>query len=313
MESSLTRIITCLLTLTLFAGSPAWAIDWDLKGSLGEGEHKHYVPPVSNPVLNETPFITTEVRPIYMYQSISDDVPLPGLGPLGGGSINLVAVQLRIALTDRLGFIATKDGWADVNFKIRPLLNLDDDGFANLAFGFKYALISDPKQGALVTAGLTYEAPTGRLKAGPLWLQGNGDGFINPFITGAESFGKAGIQAMAGAKFALDGDKNVSWFNYSLHLDYEVIDNFFPLVEFNGFVPFNEPDQPPAPGFNFNFDGLDLVSIGGTNPQPVLTFAAGGRYRVTDNVLVGVAYEFPLTDDEDILDWRLTADMVVHF
>jgi len=112
MKKSVVGIFTCLLVVIGFAVYPAWAIDWDLKGSLGEGEHKHYVPPVSNPVLNETPFITTEVRPIYIYQNIPDNVPLAGVK---GGNINLWAVQLRVALTDRLGFIATKDGYADVN------------------------------------------------------------------------------------------------------------------------------------------------------------------------------------------------------
>jgi hypothetical protein len=301
-------IFTCLLVVIGFTVSPAWAIDWDFKGSLGEGEHKHYVPPVSNPILNETPFITTEARLFYMNQSISEDVPLPGLGALGGGSINLWALQLRVALTDRLGFIANKDGWADVNFNVSPVLPLDDDGFANLAFGFKYALISDVKEETLVTAGLTYEAPTGRLKAGPFWLQGNGDGFLSPFLSAAKSVDKLGLQGMVGAKFALDGDANTSWFNYSLHMDYEVLPNFYPLVEFNGFVPINDATATP-----FAFEGLDLVSIGGSEPSSVVTFAVGSRYKIMDHLIAGFAYEIPLTDDEDILDWRLTADLVIYY
>src|SRR3546814_6096228 len=32
----------------------------DLNGSLGEGRHSRYVPPLTNPVFNETPYITTE-------------------------------------------------------------------------------------------------------------------------------------------------------------------------------------------------------------------------------------------------------------
>jgi hypothetical protein len=32
-----------------------------------------------------------------------------------------------------------------------------------------------------------------------------------------------------------------------------------------------------------------------------------------DHLIAGIAYEFPLTDDEDILDWRLTADLVIYF
>ncbi len=302
MKKSVVGIFACLLAVIGLAVAPAYAIDWDFKGSLGEGEHKHYVPPVSNPVLNETPFITTEVRPMYLYNDLPDNVPLAGVQ---GGNINMWAVQLRVALTDRLGFIANKDGYADVDLNVP---GLDDDGFANLGFGFKYALISDPQQQTIVTAGLTYEAPTGRLKAGPFWWQGNGDGFLNPFLTAAKSVDKLGLQGMVGAKFALDGDANTSWFNYSLHMDYEILPDFFPLVELNGFVPINDASETAFP-----FEGLDLVSIGGSEPSSVVTFAAGGRYKIMDHVMAGIAYEVPLTDDEDILDWRLTADLVIYY
>lgn len=37
----------------------------DLNGSLGEGRHSRYVPPLTNPVFNETPYITTEARGIF--------------------------------------------------------------------------------------------------------------------------------------------------------------------------------------------------------------------------------------------------------
>lgn len=306
MKKSVAGIFTCLFVVIGFAVSPAWAIDWDLKGSLGEGEHKHYVPPVSNPILNETPFITTEVRPFYVYHSFPDSVP--GLGLPGGGQANIWAVQLRVALTDRLGFIANKDGYADVNFKSRSVFNIDDDGFANLGFGFKYALVSDPKQETIITVGLTYEAPTGSLKAGPFWLQGNGDGFLIPFVTAAKSFNKVGLQAMVGGKFALDSDKNASWFNYSLHMDYEILPNFYPLVELNGFVPIDEANLNP-----FAFEGFDVVSIGGNNVSSVVSFAVGSRFKIMDHLLAGIAYEIPLTDDQDILDWRLTADLVIYY
>jgi len=50
-----------LLAVTRLTVAPASAFNWDFKGSLGEGKHGHYVPPVSNPFLNETPFITTDL------------------------------------------------------------------------------------------------------------------------------------------------------------------------------------------------------------------------------------------------------------
>ena len=125
------RVLAFVFVLILIGVPPVAALDLDFKGSLGEGKHKRYVPPVSNPVVNETPYITTELRLMYLHNDIPGNVPLPGVG---GGVVNLWAVQLRVALTERLGFIANKDGWADVNFTQLP--GLDDDGFANIVFGF---------------------------------------------------------------------------------------------------------------------------------------------------------------------------------
>ena len=303
MKKSVVGIFVCLLAVIGFAVAPAWAIDWDLKGSLGEGKHKRYVAPVSNPLLNETPYITTEARLAFIHHSFPNTVP--GLGLPGGGNTNIIALQLRIALTERLGFIANKDGYADVNFTAP---GLDDDGFANIAFGFKYALFSNPEKETLVTAGLTYEAPTGRLKAGPFWLQGNGDGFLTPFISAANTYGKLGVEAMLNTKLALDRDKNASWFHYALHADYEILPDVFPLVELNGYTPINEANATP-----FAFEGYDVVSIGGNDLSTVISFAVGSRYKISDHVMAGIAYETPLTGRQDLLNWRLTADLIFYY
>lgn len=309
MKKSVVRILTYTLAVTLLAVSPAWALDWDLKGSLGEGEHKHYVPPISNPFLNETPFITTEARPIIIYNDIPGNVlantPFAP-GTPGGGHINVFTIQLRFALTDRLGVIFNKNGLMDFNHASSNMLS--DTGLANLSFGVKYALISDSKQEQLVTAGITYEIPSGTLKADAFRLQGDGSGFLSPFLTAMESYNKVSMQAMVGFKFALDQDRNTSWFNYSVHMDYEILPNWFPLVEFNGFVPIEDAEQ-----FQFSYEGLDLVSVGGANADSVITFAAGGRYKISSNVMAGLAYEVPLTSDKDIMNWRVTGDMVFYY
>src|SRR3546814_18667441 len=121
----------------------------DLNGSLGEGRHSRYVPPLTNPVFNETPYITTEARAIYLYNRLPNDFVT------GGGYVNLVALQLRLALTQRLGFIANKDGYADAPFA--EALD-DEDGFSKLAYGFKYAIPSQPERASLRKEG-TRSAP----------------------------------------------------------------------------------------------------------------------------------------------------------
>src|SRR3546814_5601160 len=88
----------------------------DLNGSLGEGRHSRYVPPLTNPVFNETPYITPEVRAIYLYNRLPEDFVTDG------GYVNLAALQLRLALTERLGFIATKDGRSEEHTSERQSL-----------------------------------------------------------------------------------------------------------------------------------------------------------------------------------------------
>lgn len=55
MNRPVSLILFFLLAAVSLTVAPVMAIDWDYKGSLGEGKHERYVPPVSNPFLNETP------------------------------------------------------------------------------------------------------------------------------------------------------------------------------------------------------------------------------------------------------------------
>ena len=275
----------------------------DLHGSLGEGRHSRYVPPLTNPVFNETPYITTEARGIYLYNRLPDHFVT------GGGHINLAALQLRVALTERLGFIATTDGYADAHFN--KVLD-DEEGFSNIAFGFKYAILSDPESESLLTAGLRYEIPINDLETGGIELQGDGDGFLNPFITGATTFGDLGLQASLGANIALDGDADTSILHYSLHADYEVLPGFFPILEINGFTPIEHGRR--LTGALGKLDGVDLLNFGSDDRGTTVTVGGGFRYRFTDNVQIGVGAETPITDnDNSILDYRLYTDLVLSW
>jgi len=310
MNNKVARIFKSLLFVTLFAVSPVWAIDGVSKGSLAEGGHKHYIPNVSNPFQNETPFITTEARAIFIRNNLEENIlanPAVDPGKPGGGYLSVLAIQLRLALSDRLGVILNKGGL--MRYRNPSSSTVSHTGFSNLSFGVKYALISDPRQEQLVTVGITYEAPSGTLKPGAFRLQGDGSGFINTFVTAAESVNKVGMQAMVGTKLSLDGERNVSWFNYALHMDYEIAPNVFPLVEFNGFVPMIKD----ARQYPFDYEGIDLVSFGATDPHSIITFAAGSRYKFSKTVMAGMVYEIPVSKHEDIMKWRVTADLVINF
>src|SRR5688572_20190245 len=157
------------LTLALFAAhtpfaSGAEAEDWKVKA----------VSPVANPLFFEDPHIRTEIRPIFAYHRIGDDL-LDGAGLVGvsEGTARYYALQLRWAVTDRLAIIATKDGYIDTDFEDAPALS--DDGWADIAAGVKYALIRNDEHQFILTPGVKFEIPTGSLDV----FQGNGDGEWN--------------------------------------------------------------------------------------------------------------------------------------
>lgn len=283
---------------------PAMAgdFDWlDLKGSLGQaGGHKRYVPPLSNPLFNETPYVTTELRAIYLHQDI------PNSFLTGGGNIDVGAAEIRIALTDRLGFIASKDGYADLHFKSGLR---DESGFANISLGLKYAIFSDPASDTILTIGAEYEPPSGNLKTTGISLQGRGDGFVDLFVTGAKAFGPLGFQASIGTNLAIDGAHDSSMLHWSLHADYEILPGIWPLVEINGFSVIDKGSRNAA----FNFEGTDLVNFGAGSAGRVVTAAIGIRARLFENVLLGFGYEKAVSDREDLFNWRVYGDLVIRY
>ena len=97
-------------------------------------------------------------------------------------------------------------------------------------------------------------------------------------------------------------------FVLALHADYEILPNFYPLVEFNMFTVIDHGNRLPL-----NFEGYDVFNFGNANAGTVASIAGGARYRLTDNALLGAAFEIPVTDRKDLTDWRVTADAVLHF
>lgn len=288
---------------TAFADDDANFLGLDLEGSLGDGLHSRYVPPVTNFLFNETPYITTEVKPLYAYHD------LPSNFVTGGGHANVVALQGRLAITERLGLIATKDGYTWFNFKAGLA---DTDGWNNIAAGLKYNFISIPESETLVTAGIRYEIPVNDLETSGIELAGDGDGFVNPFITGSTLIGKVGVQGSFGANIAVDDDVDDSFLHYSLHADYELWPGFFPLVEVNGFTAFNQANR--TIGALAKLDGADVVNFGSSDRGTTVTLGGGFRYRINDNMLLGFGAETEATsNDNSVFGSRVTTDLVIHF
>ncbi len=104
------------------------------------------------------------------------------------------------------------------------------------------------------------------------------------------------------------GFGNSDTIDWHLHADYFVCDYFSPVVEINGFHTTGEGSTAPL-----LFSGLDVVNLGGGKSEDVITLGLGGEIRPADNVAARVAYEMPLTDQDDIFGYRWTFSLVWSF
>lgn len=318
-----TRFVLAVVVGVALLGGGAWAVD----NPAAQDPFYGFVSPVSNPTIFEDPRSLTEIRPIFAYHQIPSSFPVAGVG---GGDAYVVAAQLRLAITDRFSFIATKDGYTWVNLQNQALRGAvaqanhgSSNGWANLAFGFKGTLWqhADEDNLAMVSAGLRYEAPSGNKS---VW-QGYGKGQLNPFLSAMWGNDRLHIMAYTGPRLALSG-VNSSFYDFSFHADYR-FENFYPLVEVNwvqcltggnGGIPLSTV----VDGEGFDFFNFGATEAGGTG---VATMALGARWRATDHKALwrpieiadrvgvidfGTTVEFPLTSQKWLFDWRITTDMI---
>ncbi len=256
----------------------------------------HTISPVTNPIFFEDAVIRSEVRPIFAYHRIDDDFIT------GGGEAFLYAVQLRYAITDRLAFIATQDGYFDVKLDSGAEL----EGWMDLAAGFKYALIDDPANQFILTPGLTFHIPTGSEEV----FQGRGDGEWNFFVSTEKGFGDLHLLANVGLRVPNDSDAQSTIFHYSLQADYYVCQWFIPFVAANGWTVVSEGNNLPI-----SSEGYDVINFGASKAGGTTQMTVGGgfRSRVLQNVDLGFAYEKAVLSPEGLTDDRFTFDVCVRF
>jgi hypothetical protein len=254
-----------------------------------------FISPMTNPVFFEDPRTLTEVRVIYLRHK----VPLAATG----GDVNLIAAQLRAAVTDRLSIIATKDGYV---MSTNPLI---DDGWADVAVGLKYNLFADYERQRLVSAGLTYELPVGSTQT----QQGNGDGLFNLFLTAGTQLGNNNHWvSAAGLLLPADRAEESSLAFWSNHFDHRIgCSNLYILAEINWY-------HYMGSGRTFTLapiEGGDLFNLGtvGVAGNDIVTGAFGLKYRPSHRVELGIAWENPITERRDVLDNRLTVDCILRY
>ena len=256
-----------------------------------------FTTPLSNPVQSKDPRALTEVRFLYM-----GDYSRPSTPVIGGGTVQVYAMQLRLALTERLQLFADKDGLAMVS----PKGARSRFGMANLAAGAKYVLIRDEENQFLFSGAVQYEAPTGYSNI----FEGRGDGLLGVYgIIGKQFLDNWHFVSTFGQNTAMN-KSNSSYFMTTAHID----------RRFGKFVPFYE-----ANWFYYNQSGNHLVGVGtegggwlnlgsskvvGSN---YVTNAVGFNYEFSQHVILGLAYEYQLTSRTMVMNNMLNAQLIFRY
>ena len=273
--------------------------------------------PITSPTLFDLAVPRTQAHALFMYQNHPGRLRTT-LGDLPvGGDLQVYALQLELALSERFSLVAAKDGYID--FKPDATLS-KESGWANISAGFKYAFLYNPEDALAAALNLQIEAPIGNTR---VW-QGEGDGVAIPSVSMVKLWDRLQFAHNLGFKIPFDNGAESTSLHYSVHFSYAVTEKFSPLVELNYFRVLDEGNG----GRRFNdqvnglvpavatFEGGDLINFGASNVsnKDLVTLGLGFRYRLTDNLDLGAAYEFPLTDEEEnLMRNRITIDAVIRF
>lgn len=273
-------------------------------GLLGFGIAKHseqcfndFCQPLTNPVFFEDPRTLTQVRFLF----INHEIPQA----LGGNSVQVYVAQVRVALSQKLSLIATKDGF------VYTKSGLLDSGYADIAAGLKYNLYRDPSAGRILSVGAVMEAPTGSKKS----LQGNGGGEWNFFTSaGTRILGstRAHWVTTGGLRQPNNENQENRVMYWSNHFDYR-LNTVKPLFVFTEIHWWNYLKDGNA--FGAPVQGGDLFNLGsvGVTGDNLVTQAIGTRYVPTQNVSLGGAFEFPTSNLHGLMANRWTFDLIFQY
>jgi hypothetical protein len=260
------------------------------------------ISPVSSPFLSEDPRALTEVRPIVIMQGTPTRNPI-----FHGSDVEFFGVQARVAVTDRLSFVLNKAGWDWMEVHNPTDGFASHSGFSEIWLGPKYTFYRCESSGTVAAAGLTFQLPVGSTKV----FQDTGYLTLEPYISAAQRIGAFNVMGTTGYAFGVDTDRS-DYFFLNLHLDYDVgcKHKFYPLAELNWTHYTTSGNAQPL-----NFEGGDLFNFGstGASGQNLVTMALGARYKFTECFQTGLAYEFPISGQHELMDYRVTLDFIFRY
>jgi len=257
---------------------------------MSDHEFDNFIEPVTNPLFFEDPRSRTRARFLFINQDIPDD------SILGGGDLQVYALQVTAALSERFSIIAQKDGF----ITLQPGAGPSTDGWGDIATGFKYVLIRDTENQFLVSGGLLYEWSNGSRDV----FKGNGDGMWNFFVsTGKELGCRTHFVGTFGYHQPNNSSQESTSIFYSTHLDYMITDKLYALWEMTG-IQYTQSGRR----LGVSQEGGDLINLGASNVagHHFLSMAIGGAYRMNKHLEFAGAWGFPVTDRKDLYDSRTT-------
>jgi outer membrane receptor protein involved in Fe transport len=276
---------------------PTWFPDFHCDRA---GRYAGFITPMTFPYLFEDPFITTEVKGWAIWHGFADD------SVMDGGEYRVFAVQARLAITDRLALIATKDGFIKTSPDEDVLTS--ESGWADIGFGLKYALIDDRENRFILTPSLRYEMTQGSNDV----YQGGGQGVWIPAVSFGLGLDQGHMLGAVGIQLPVDGStESTSWF-YNLQVGWPLTERLTPFASFNGMTWVDDGDGSNKVKSKLGdvdwdavhavlgakpVEGVDVANLGtpGTDGHDYFTWAVGFDYALTERISFGFAYSRPVS------------------
>ncbi len=181
------------------------------------------------------------------------------------------------------------------------------DGWADVAAGLKYNLIRDVENQHILSVGATFELDVGSHQV----FQGRGDGEFHIFATNGIALGpKSHWLTATGFRLPTDtGARSQMWY-WSNHYDYNIWGKWYAVGEVNWFSWMQSGNALPV-----SFEGGDLFNLGSNNVagNSMVTMAVGARRKLWNMSELGVGYELPVSQRQDVMSSRLYMDLILRY
>jgi hypothetical protein len=265
--------------------------------------------PVTNPFLFEDPRALTELRPIFIYQGAPRNNPI-----FRGGNSEFFGTQARLALTDRWSFVLNELGFVSLNPN-NPIDGFSKStGFAQVMLGPKYTFLRIPDCGTVMAAGLNFWIPAGSSTV----FQNVGTLSLAPYLSYGQTFGQwprgwgsFNFVGNTGYSFSIDHQRS-DFYYANAHLDYNILNanHFYPFLEMNWFHY-----TRGGRANDFGFEGADLANFGSyhSGKRDFLLISPGIRLKLNEHIQTGIAVSWPLLNQKQLTDYRLTVDLIFRY